>query len=240
MSKKQHLSRLAAPRTWPIKRKQSKWTAKQLPGAHNMKTSMPLVVILRDILDIAPTSKTIKNLLNAKEILVNNKAVGEVRFATGLFDVISIPKLKVHYRIVLSKQGKLNPIKIADNEADTMLLRVEDKKSVSKKKTQINLNNGWNLLVDKDDYKTNDAIMFNTKTKKVSKKLSLEKGASVYLIGGKHAGRVAKLMELRETGILRKHKVATVQIGKDAVDSALHNIIVVGRAKTEISLNSTK
>jgi small subunit ribosomal protein S4e len=254
MGKKQHLSRLAAPRTWPVKRKITKWIAKPTAGAHTLTTAMPLVVIARDLLRIVDTSKELKGLLHSKSILVNNRSIRDVKFSVGLFDVIMLPKIKTNYRIVLNKQGKLVPIKVADNEASTILLRIENKKAISKKKTQINFNNGWNILVDtneskirgsvksndlagKDTYKTHDVIVFDTKSHKITSKLSLEKGVNTYLIGGKHAGTVAKFVEVQETGTLRKHKVAKLQAGKDHVESALRNIMIVGKDKPLISLN---
>ena len=255
MSKTRHLTRLAAPRTWPVKRKVTKWIARPMPGAHNINKALPLVVVIRDILKLTSNRKELQSLLNSKSILVNNKPVRDVRFATGLFDVIALPKLKVQYRIVLNTQGKLTIIKIADNEANTLLLRVDNKCSISKKKTQLNLNNGWNLLVEKDEYHTNDVLVYDTKSKKIQSKLRVEKGASVYLIGGKHAGRLAKFVGIQETGTLRKHKIAKLIVdteeskirssakskglaGKKELDSALRNIIIVGKDKPLINLTN--
>ena len=237
MSKKQHLSRLAAPRSWPVKRKVSKWIAKPIPGAHNLKSSMPLVVIIRDLLSITKTSKEVKTLLNSKSILINNKTVRKIHLPIGLFDVISIPKLNIHYRILLNKQGKLFPIKIADSEANLIPLRIENKVSISAKKTQLNFNNGWNILVGKDDYKTNDVIIFDTSTQKIKDKLSLNKGAVVYLIGGKHTGIVAKLAEIKETGTLRKHRVVRLVSGKVELESAIKHIIVIYETNSHCQCN---
>ena len=45
MTGKEHLKRVAAPRTWPITRKTSKWVAKPSPGPHSQEHGMPLVVV---------------------------------------------------------------------------------------------------------------------------------------------------------------------------------------------------
>jgi small subunit ribosomal protein S4e len=236
MGKKQHLSRLAAPRTWPVERKRSKWIAKPSAGAHSIKKSLPLVVVLRDILKLVKTSKDVKNLLNERAILVNNRKLTDIKFAVGLFDVISLPKIKESYRVLINKQNKFSLVKIAESEANTLLLRIDNKRTVSKGKTQINFMNGWNQLVSKGNYKTSDVVVFDTKTNKLVSTLNLKVGSIVYFIGGKHAGISGKLSELSETGTLRKHKVAKVSFGKESIESSLRNIIVIGDTKPLIKV----
>jgi small subunit ribosomal protein S4e len=236
MGKKQHLSRLASPRTWPVERKQSKWIAKPSAGAHSIKKSLPLVVVLRDILKLVKTSKEVRNLIHENAILVNNRKLKDVKFAVGLFDVISLPKIKEHYRILINKQNKFSLSKIAESEANILLLRIDNKRTVAKGKTQINFMNGWNKLVSKGNYKTSDVVVFDTKTAKLSGTLNLKVGSIVYFIGGKHAGISGKLSAISETGTLRKHKVAKVSLGKESVESSLNNIIVIGDTKPIIKV----
>ena len=52
--------RLAAPKYWPIKRKAKKFTVASLPAPHPTKDSLPLLIIVRDILKLAETSKEAK------------------------------------------------------------------------------------------------------------------------------------------------------------------------------------
>ncbi len=236
MSKKQHLSRLAAPRKWPISRKASKWIAKTSPGSHSLKNSIPLVVILRDILKLASNSKNVKYLLSTDQVLVNNRKVKDIKFAVGLLDVVSLPKIKTYYRVILKKQGTFAFIKIPESESNIMLLRIKNKKVISKGKVQLNFNNGWNIIVKKDDYKTNEVIIFDTKTNTIKSKLVLKSGASVYLVGGKHRGILAKYKSVREYGTLKKHKIVQVIDGKTELESSVENIMVIGEAKPAIKL----
>ena len=57
-----HLSRLAMPKTWKVKRKGIKWVTRPLPGAHSLKQGMPISVLLRDVLKLARTTKEVKKL----------------------------------------------------------------------------------------------------------------------------------------------------------------------------------
>jgi len=63
MARKQHLSRLATPSTWPIRRKGIKWIVKPSSGSHNLQYSMPLVVFMRDILQVTKSATETKKVL---------------------------------------------------------------------------------------------------------------------------------------------------------------------------------
>ena len=53
-----HLKRVAAPKAIFIHdRKSSIWLAKPSPGAHNKDLSMPLMVLVRDVLGLATDAR---------------------------------------------------------------------------------------------------------------------------------------------------------------------------------------
>ena len=64
-----HLKRQKIPKTWPIYRKGTKYIA--MP-THNISNSIPLLVILRDILKIAKNRKEVKRAINSRFLLLNN------------------------------------------------------------------------------------------------------------------------------------------------------------------------
>jgi small subunit ribosomal protein S4e len=88
-----HLKRLNAPRTWKIKRRGLKFVTRAKPGPHTMDKSMPLNILMRDMLGHVKTNRDVKTVVKAKDIQVNGKAVSEIRYPVGLFDVLQIPKL---------------------------------------------------------------------------------------------------------------------------------------------------
>ena len=54
---KSHLKRIAAPRTWDIDRKTTKFIARPKPGQHTLQLGMPLAVLLKEILKKMKTNK---------------------------------------------------------------------------------------------------------------------------------------------------------------------------------------
>jgi len=235
MGKKNHLSRLAAPKSWPVKRKGIKWIAKPIPGAHNINYAMPLVVIIRDLLGITHSSKDTKNIVNSGEILVNNQRVRKIRIPVGLFDVLSIPKSKQFYRIVINKKGEIHLIKIDEKDANILPLKIKDKTILKKGKVQLNFTNGWNLLVTKK-FSREETLFFDLSQKKITDSVKLEKGNTIYVIKGRHAGKVAVIEDLKTSGKIRKQKIAILKNDKETWETLADNLFVIGKTKPVIKL----
>ncbi|MBU1855132.1 MAG: 30S ribosomal protein S4e, partial [Nanoarchaeota archaeon] len=70
---KNHLKPQKAPQTWSIKRKQVKFVTRPNPGAHKREFSMPINLVLKNLLNKAQTNKEAKKILHDQEILVNGK-----------------------------------------------------------------------------------------------------------------------------------------------------------------------
>lgn len=204
---KNHLKRLNAPKTWPISRKKTKWITRPNPGPHKLKESMPLNIIVRDLLKIAKTTKEVKHIINGKEILINKIPRKEKKFQVGILDIIEIPKTKEYFLFLLNKKGKFFLNKIDAKKAEIKNLRISNKKIIKKNKLQLNFSNGNNLLTEKKDYKVGDTLLMNLKDKKILKHLKLEKGATIYLTGGKYIGSIGILEELSSSNKIKNDMV---------------------------------
>ena len=64
MGSRKHLKRYKAPENWPIHPKEYKWTVKTNPGPHPLDGSIPLLIIVRDILKVADTAREAKIIIN--------------------------------------------------------------------------------------------------------------------------------------------------------------------------------
>lgn len=194
---KKHLKRLAAPKSWPIKRKGEKFITRPLAGSHGFGLATSLAIMLKDILGIAKNNKEVKHILNSREILVDGKRRKEPRFLVGLMDVLSIPETKENFRILLDKKGRLRPAKISEDESKIKLSKIINKTIIGGGKTQLNLGDSRNVLVEKNDYKSNDVLVLNLPDQKISSALKFEKGASAYTTGGKHIAELAVIEEIK-------------------------------------------
>tara|TARA_Y100000034_G_scaffold124830_1_gene173509 strand:- start:528 stop:1223 length:696 start_codon:yes stop_codon:yes gene_type:complete len=204
---KNHLKKLNAPRTWPIGKKGTKWVTRQNPGTHSLEESMPLNIIIRDLLKYTTTSKEVKKILHKKDILVDKKSRRDIKFPVGIFDIIEIPKTKEQFLFLLNKKRKFFLQKINKKQSEIKYLKIINKTILKKNKLQINFYNGNNLITTKKDYKIGDTILMDLKDKKVLKHLKLEKGSLIYLTGGKYVGSIGDLEKVSSSNKLKNDMI---------------------------------
>lgn len=198
-----HLKRLAAPRSWVIPRKTNVYTTKPRPGAHPIERAVPLGTIVRDYLQLAATGREAARVIGAGEVLVDGRIVKDAKFAVGFMDVITIPKTKGAWRVFIDDKARLRVLPIESAQAGWKLSQITGKATVKGGQTQLNLHDGRNLLVKKDDYATGDVLRLELPTQKVLGHFPLKEGSQVLITDGRHAGEVAPVKSIEVT---RSHK----------------------------------
>lgn|SRR3989344_3093943 len=234
MSKK-HLKRLAAPRTWPIQRKTNKWITKPNPSGHSIDKTMPINLILKEILKLTKTTQETKKILNQKEVLINKKPIKNIKFPVSLMDILEIPKINKYYRVLFNKKGKLILHPIEKEEASIKLSKIINKTLLKHKKLQLNLDDGRNILIDKEEYKTGDTIVFDLSKNEIKLHLKLEKDVLIYLTGGKNISKVGTFEKIKEFQGSQKDKII-FKIDKQPLESLKEYAFVIGKDKPIISI----
>ncbi|MGI6471626.1 MAG: 30S ribosomal protein S4e [Candidatus Methanomethylophilaceae archaeon] len=227
-----HMKRLAAPRAWPIKKKASVWIAKPSPGAHSVESAMPATVVLRDVIGVCDTAREAKRIIGNREVLVGGVPVKHPNTPIGLMDVVSIPKMDMHYRILLTDKGKLTALKIDADQSEWTLCRVEGKSIVKGGKFQIQLSGGRNVLSDKNDYKTGDTVKLNFAENKIMDHYALAEGATALIIEGNHAGKTATVLEYVTT-VGSGANMVRFQSGTETVKK---NVFIIGGSSAAITI----
>ncbi len=229
-----HLKRLNAPRTQQLHRKERIWTVNTSPGPHPKDASMPLGLLIRDYLKLCDTNREAKRILSHGEILVDNIIRKSNRFPVGLMDVISIPKLKKHFRIVFNKRGKLSLVPIQSNEAGWKLRKIKQKTVMKGKQIQLTFHDGYTMLVSKDQYHVGDVLKVSFQKNKVEDVYSQQKGTISLITGGSHIGELATIEDL-ETIASSKPNVAHMK-GDHSFVTLQEYVFAVGKNKPVIQL----
>ncbi len=228
---KNHLKRIASPRTWPIKRKQSIFIAKP-QGAHSAELGLPLNVAFRELMKISKSTAEVREILLNKTVKINGKQTKNTKQTFGLLDILTIEEAKVAYTVVLNDKNKLEIKEIPYKEADVKLSKVIGKTYLKNKKVQLNLHDGINLLVEKDECKVGDTIVLSLADKKVKSVLPLAKGSLVYLVRGKHTGATGVIESAEKGSIVCKLLDCNIDVVKD-------QIVVIGKTKPVVSYFET-
>lgn len=226
---KRHLKRLAAPKTWDIERKVTKFITRPYPSGHKMSLSMAIQPILKEVLKVARSTRDAKYILYEKQAFINGRQTKEPKRAVGLMDVLSFPELKKQYRMLINKKGKLLMQEIDAKEAAIRPCRIEKKTMIKGKKLQLNLSDGTCLLAEKDIYKTRDTLVLNNGDNKIMQHLPYAVGATVYITKGKHVGNAGKLEE-------SKDNVVKVKLADKTIETNVHHLMVVGKDASIIAL----
>jgi len=200
-----HLKRAIAPKNWKIQKKGITFIAKPSPGPHKFNDCITLDTLLKKT-GYADTTREVKKILNRGGIIVDGIVRKNNKFPVGSMDIIRIPTAKETFRLLIFKdQVVLQPVK--GDEATTKFNKIVGKIILPKKKIQLNLYDGRNILVKKDDFKVGDSVIFDLDKKSIKEHLKMEKGAIVYLIGGKYRGQLGKLQEVGNSKYLQPSKI---------------------------------
>lgn len=204
-----HLKRLAAPRSWVLPRKTNIYTTKPNPGAHAIERALPLATVIRDHLKLTETGREARRVIGAGDVMVDGRIVKDAKFAVGFMDVVSVPKMNQAWRVTLDEKARMRLVAIDAKQAGWKLSQIASKTTIKGGATQLNLHDGRNMLVKKDDYKTGDTLRLELPSQKILGHFPLNEGASVFIVAGRHAGTVAPVKSIEVT---RSHKPNLVHL----------------------------
>jgi len=236
-----HLKRHNAPSFWPIKRKGVVWSVKPSPGPYSLSQSIPLLILVRDVLKLADTAKEAKHIIKQGKVLVDKKARTDPRFPLGLMNVVEFPDAKTHLQLIMGKHG-LEAKEIEPSEATQKICRIEDKKTVKNNVFQLNLHDGRNMLVDNNQYKPGDSLLIELPTQNILDHFKLEKSSPATVIGGKNIGSNGHIAEIHERkNLLEKNRII-VESGGRKIETLKKYILVTGSpgGKPDTKTEATK
>ncbi|MCX8179281.1 MAG: 30S ribosomal protein S4e [Candidatus Aenigmarchaeota archaeon] len=228
-----HMKAYSAPKFYKISPKSRHWIVRPLPGAHKKEESIPLAIVIRDILKMCDTLKDAKKIITSGEIYVDGKVRKEYKFSVGLMDVISFKTLKKHYRVTLSSSG-LRLIEIPQSEANFKLCRINRKFLSKGGKVYLGTHDGRTILGDRK-YKTGDSILIELPKQKILEHLKMEKGSLGLITGGQNIGKFVKIKEVITTRSREPNKVRC-ELENREIDAVKDDVFVVGKDKPKIKL----
>ncbi len=234
-----HLKRHQSPAFWPIHRKGGTWAVRTSSGPHSMNTSIPTTVILRDQLKYATTAREAKSLIKNGKILIDGKVRKDDRFPVGLMDVVTIPDSGEYFRVLPDHGGKLKFLAITAEEAQFKLCRITGKTSLKAGKTQLNLHDGNNVVLnaEADQYKINDVLKIKVPEKEILDSIEFKEMQQVIITGGRSQGSEGVLIGLGSESGWKKTATIRTPDGDD-IRTLSQYLFVVGVNEPVITLNA--
>ena len=234
MGSRKHLKRYKAPKSWLIYPKEDTWTVKPSAGSHSIEDSIPLTLVIRDILKLADNSREAKRIINSGNVLVDGKVVKDYKFPVGFMDIVDIPKTGESYRVLLDRKSRLQLDLIEDNTLK--LSKIVNKSTIKGGKTQLNFHDGKNLIVDEDVYSVGDVISLKVPENEINEIYPLKEGAIVLVTGGKHTGELGTVSEIIENKSSNPNTIIIENSAKEEFLTLKDYAFVIGEDSSVISL----
>lgn len=227
------IKKIRAPVYWKTGKKGTTWVVTPRPGPHPKFFSIPLLVIVRNILGYAETAKEAKKIIKKGEILVDGRPRKDHRYPVGLFDVVSLPKIKKNFRVVPYSKG-LKLVEIDEEEAKLKLVKVLRKVKVKGGKLQLGFHDGKTILTNDNKIKPHDSLLIEIASLKVVKHIPMKEGKLGLVYKGNKAGFLGKINKVIEGGFNKKWEII-IKSGKEEENVDRESVIVVGEEKPEIT-----
>lgn len=227
-----HMKRLAAPRSWPLKRKVNVFVTKQTAGAHSVEESMPAVTVLRDMIGACDTAREAKRIIGNREMVVDGKPVKNPKAPVGFMDIVQVPKMGLSYRMLLTDKGKLTLVPVDEEESAWEICKIEDKTIVKGGKFQLNLSGGRNILLDKNEYKCGDSLKVAFDGQKIMDHYAMAPGSTILIRSGSQAGAVRVIKSVEIVRGPADNRI----LFTDGTETVASNCIVIGGDKPAIKL----
>jgi len=191
-----HQKRLSVPNSWPVEHKTETFTVKAGAGPHG-EAGVPLVILLRDVLEYVDSKKEARYALNEDNVLVNGTAVSDEQLPIGMFDILAFTEREEYYRVFPDEGGRLTLTPIDAEDADGKLGKITGKQQVSGGATQLTLHDGQNVqLEDASEYSAKDSLVIGTEDTEILAHFPYEEGALVTAVSGSHAGEIGTIDEI--------------------------------------------
>jgi small subunit ribosomal protein S4e len=239
------IKRLNTPSFMQIKRKHGTFFINPSPGPHSKRFSLPLLHVVRDLLKVVDNYREAKKLIGLGFLKVDGKVVKDKAYPVGLMDVISIEKMKKHYRILPDSHHGLKLYEIKEKESLYKLCRITQKTTIKGGHIQLNLHDGRNIIIQvkdpknpkEDIYKRMDVLKISLPEQEILKLLRFKEGNLAIIMSGKNIGQIGKI----ET-ILKRFgpKASTVSIQRDSelTETLYDYTFIIGEEQSEIAIPS--
>jgi small subunit ribosomal protein S4e len=225
-----HLKRLRAPDSWHIAKKTNKFITRTIPGPHNAN-AMPVAVWLRDHMGFVRNLKEVKQVLAQKDVIINGRPCRDPKMGIGIFDIISMPKIGKHYRILRDKKGRHKSIEIDAESAKTRLAKIRNKTVVKGGKIQLNLRYGANIIAD-NRFNPGDSVVISLQPEdrfSVIDHFPFAVGNMAMVIGGRHSGKVARISAIHKISASVPNRVSLEESNGSKFETISEYIYMVGR-----------
>ena len=237
-----YLKRITVPKSWRVLKKSSEWAPYPHSSGYALDDSVPLMTLIREYLKYADTSTEAKKIIRAKKILVDQKVRTDPHFAVGLMNVVSIPLLKKHFRVIYDNKGRLDLCEIPEQESSQKLCKIVGKKKNINGKIQLSFHDGRTMMLEKaNEYKLGDSLLIEIPSQKIVRHIPLKIGSKALITGGHNKSKISTLKEIQDI----KTRSSSTKMGvlvdenDEVIRTSKEYLFCVGEKNQEITVTAS-
>ncbi len=197
------------------------------PGKHNLKTTVSIGYVIRDLLHLADNKKEVNYIINNRDVIVDKKIVKSKNLPVGFYDIIEFPKIEKYYKVTFKENAEIALIEIKAEEAKYKLCKILSKKVIKKGNIQLKTNDGRTILTTNNAYKTKATIKYDLEDNTIKEYIPLETKKEAFIVGGRHIGKKATIIEIKESTML-KPSLITLKTSDGEIETTEKNVFVIG------------
>ncbi|HZD12126.1 MAG TPA: 30S ribosomal protein S4e [Candidatus Binatus sp.] len=230
------LKRQPSPAFWPIHRKEETWAPMPRPGPHARQKSLPLVLILRNILGYARTSNEAKGIIKSGQVKVDGVTRRDHRLPIGLMDVVQIQGggTTEIFRILPKRGGGLQLTPITPEESKFKLCKITGKHTVKNGGRQLGLHDGRTILYGKEqkqrtagEVTVGSSLQLSLPDQKVIRIIPFQPGAIALVTDGRNQGAYGKLAQVKP-GTFARRKMVRLEAENEAFETPADYVMPIG------------
>jgi small subunit ribosomal protein S4e len=159
-------------------------------------------------------------------VLVDGVARKNASFPVGLFNVITVPKEGVAFRLIPSSDG-LKARKVAKDQSNLKLCRISSKSKIPGGRIQYGFHDGRSMLNDALALSPGDAVLMKVPEQSVVSSVKLSKGSLGLILSGERAGLVGKISDVKK-GTVSRERMVTISLPAGETELPARLIFPVG------------
>jgi len=158
-------------------------------------------------------------------------------------DVVQIERAGQIFRVLPKPNRGLSLFPITEKESGFKLCKVIDKTTLTKGRTQLNLHDGRNIILDAravsqksgQEYKVGGAVQLGLPAQKLLKYVPFQVGALGLVVDGRNEGHYGKITAINE-GTHARPKTVRIETSNTAFDTPARYVIPVGMESPLVNL----
>jgi small subunit ribosomal protein S4e len=202
-------------------------------GAHQLKESIPLLLLMRNRLKYALNGREVKSILMERFVKVDAQVRTNPKFPVGFNDVLQIQKTNDNFRILYDIKGRFVLHPISKEEAKFKLCKVTKKGTGSNGTPFIITNDGRSVRFPDPAIHPNDTVKYNLETGLVTKFVHFETGNICMITGGHNTGRIGEIIQ-REAHPGSFEIVHIRDVAGHTFTTRATNVFVIGQGHTSL------